>query len=319
MSVVCRYCNHNSVIRDGVRIARDTTTVQRLYCRNCNKRFQTRYLKPRISPLEEKIINKSYKNGETVTEILKALPIDHARSTVNKYLKRDFGRIGLIHTEFKFNSKLEGELGEFVGAVAGDGYMDLKRNAVYIFPNGKEVEYAKHLSKLIFRLFNKNANIWYNKNSNVISVRIYSHDIIKILRENLKFIPGRKTKTVELSNIERNKKYLSGFARGLFDTDGSIYTNGHSPGLFFASTSKHLASQYSKILSIFGIKNRLYRKRQSRYSYAQNIIYSVEAFGIDDVLRFHNKIGTSEKNRLNKLKACGFYRISIPNYCLVDV
>jgi replicative DNA helicase len=85
------------------------------------------------------------------------------------------------------------------------------------------------------------------------------------------------------------KKQISLFLRHLWATDGSVTVNksGRGGRVYYASTSRRLVDDVSRLLLRFGISSRIRRTRKSGYRDG----WTLDIGGCDDQRRFLNEIG----------------------------
>lgn len=253
--------------------------------------------KCRLSSHERHLIRKFYKKGYTITKISHKL--NHAPSTVWRHLSGIENRI----TPVKFNKYLYSEIGEFMGAFAGDGSLDLSSGSykIKITLNEKEGEYAKYLVNIIHMVFNKNSNIWHFRKEHTLRLTVNGKKLIKIINKFLYF--GKdKTHTIRLRKRINyyNKEFLKGYIRGLISTDGYI-NNSKSLRIQYSSVSKNLAKNLYDILIALGISARFYKQIRESNNNKKWKIYRVEINKLVDINNFCDSIGLFETNRLSKL------------------
>ena len=314
--ISCPKCKSNWVIKDGNENTKYNGTVQRFRCRSCEKRFRAEgdYLVRSLSDLEKQLIKAGYNGSKTTAQIAEMLPAKRAKTTIIRYLER-IGLKTLQHRpEFKFHPA-EKELGGLIGAVAGDGYIDLTRNVVCIYPNQNETAYAQYLSNIILKLFDKRPNIWHDKNKHTLQIRTGGKQLIAILKNYLYFEDKNKTKTVKLIKpvYSYSTEFLKGFVGNLISTDGCVGYRSGTPYIKFDSSSIELAKQYAAALNRLGIKNNIYHSIRKTTFIERSEMYSVVSYGFDNVSRFCYKVGIPEPNKLHKLQGIIMYRTKIPN------
>lgn len=115
-------------------------------------------------------------------------------------------------------------LAEFVGVVIGDGHISDK--GVRITGNLFEIKHHKYIQKLIKELFDLDARVFTSRTHETVCLTdIYSKNLLLFL-ENMGLGNGDKIKNkTRIPNwIFGNKNFIYGALRGLFDTDGGIYS-----------------------------------------------------------------------------------------------
>ena len=146
------------------------------------------------------------------------------------------GRIDSSKIKFNvtFKSKeikkpeLDGILAEFLGIIYGDGHLGNIKYEVNITGNAiTDKKYMEsHVAPLFGDLFGLKPDIREQKEFTAIRCRVYSKELQMFLKSNFNTPSGKKTEKLTIPNkIKSNKKLLVSFIRGLFDTDGSIYTH----------------------------------------------------------------------------------------------
>jgi hypothetical protein len=250
----------------------------------------------RLSDLEKVLIKTLYPRGYSIGKLADLL--GRRKNVIHYHTSKIFGP---KYRKIEFNSSLEEDLGEFLGAFAGDGHLAIhKKNWQYkilIYLSANEGEYARYLSALTKRLFNKEAHVRKLPNRSVTEVRIYGRALIEVLRKYLSF-ESDKTYTVRLKKNQSSYRipFLKGFVRGLIASDGGV----GSGVVYFSTISKKLAYQLSDILNGFSILNHVYPQERVK---PRRMMYRVRIYGIDNLKRFYNFVGLNEENKLNKLKS----------------
>ncbi len=253
----------------------------------------------RLSVSEKTLIENLYQKGYSLRTLSNLLG---RRKNVIYYHTRKL--FGLRYKRIKFNLRLKEELGEFLGALAGDGTIskDIKNGnySVRIFLAKNEFAYATYLANLTERLFNKKANVWKPRNRSLSEFSIYGKEIIEFLNKYFIF-ESDKTYTIRLK--ERINYYprplLRGFIRGLIASDGWVGKD----RIEFSTISESLSNQFSEILDSFKIQSHIYPQKRE---YPRRIKYRVRIYGYKNLNRFYNTIGLAEENKLNKLKSIVF-------------
>lgn len=205
----------------------------------------------RFLPSETDEILQLYSEGKSLNYLSKKY--NHPKSSIYYITRKTFGRkYGLI----KFNPDLDSEIGELVGAFAGDGsFMHRKDGSYYVrfYLGVNEMDYALHLSELVNKVFGTTTNIWKVKNKNVIRVSLYRKFIYETLRKYL-YWSDDKTYTIRLRNDISNysDNFLKNFLSGLIVTDGFVTVKSRRK-IGFTTISKELSKQVSDILKTFNI------------------------------------------------------------------
>ncbi len=188
-------------------------------------------------------------------------------------------------------------LAEFMGIIFGDGH--LAKYQVSITTNSEtDIEHAEYIKKLITKLFNINSNLRYKKNSKAVEVVASSVKLVEWLHN--KGMPkGNKLKSsLAIPKwILENKSYSMKFIRGLFDTDGCVYTDKHkinniiykNLGWTITSYSAKLRSDLVLLLKKLGYCPTCSPKQVRVYLRRKN-----------EIERYFNEIGTSNSKHLKR-------------------
>ena len=205
------------------------------------------------------------KQNKSLNQISKELKLN--KTTVYYWYKK-LGKSRVI----KINVKNVGDnelTGEFMGIFAGDGDYHLSKvyhHNITISLDSRDIKYINHVKLLISELFSKNPYVYMRKDQNEASVRMRSKDIYLLIKNYLSW-NGRKSHSVCLKNDIKiySKKFLKGFIRGLFDTDGFIDRN--KSRAIFGTVSECLSRNVEETLGLFKIdykKNIRIDKRGNR-------------------------------------------------------
>ena len=188
------------------------------------------------------------------------------KSSLYHHYKKIHGR---KYAQVKIKPEKEDSLGEFLGLFAGDGsyYLDKKKyqHKIRIFTGSYEKEYFTFLRKFLTNMFSKPPRQYENKKYNVSITEYYSKDIHSLIKKHLEW-ERTKSKTIRLKNLKKKEKdFLIGFLRGLFDTDGGI--NKKKNKVAFGTASKKLAYQIKEILEILELNPGFYKYKEKDFWY----------------------------------------------------
>ena len=143
----------------------------------------------------------------------------------------DFNLREIKHTKKSVHfPELDENLSEFIGALAGDG--NIEEYEVCLTCHGLlDYEYVKkrmdNLCKELFGLTPK-----YFEKHHYIKLRLYSKKLSIFLIKEYGLPLGKKKGRLHIpGKILENKKYLTAYLRGLFDTDGSFYKHHKNTGV----------------------------------------------------------------------------------------
>ena len=237
-----------------------------------------------------------YRNGLSLSKISSRLGIE--KTTIYYHVRKRFGRKLKVVLANEF---LREELGEIMGAFAGDGNFSFYRKSYHykitFFLSNYEEEYAKRMAKLILLVFNKKPYIWKSKKSNCILVCVYGKAIYKILNKYLTWSKD-KTFSVRLRNMNTlDNLFLKGFLNGLVNTDGCV--NIPKKRIMFASISKVLRQQASNILDMLGIShcNYIVKGKNNRRE-----LYCFEIGSKKGVLMYKDLVGITNSYKMKQLE-----------------
>lgn len=163
------------------------------------------------------------------------------------------------------------DLAEFVGILMGDGGIS-KRQVTITLHRKDDKLYAGFVIALIKKLFSVKPGIYHEKKALADDIVVSRTELVKFCSEELGLKVGNKVKQqIDIPDwIKRNKKFQIACARGLIDTDGSIFTHRYKVNgktysykkLAFTSLSHKLLMSTYSILKNLGLNPRLSRNRE---------------------------------------------------------
>lgn len=157
------------------------------------------------------------------------------------------------------------ELAEYIGIMMGDGGLS-KYQATVTLHHIDDREYGIFVVKLIQKLFRVIPATYHDARGSVISIVVSRAALVKLLHRLGLPIGNKVAQQFDIPPwIKKKKSYSIACMRGLFDTDGSVFTHryrvkGKSYAyikLGFSSHSQPLLISVGKILSAHGMKPRL--------------------------------------------------------------
>ncbi|MEK9194307.1 MAG: LAGLIDADG family homing endonuclease [Patescibacteria group bacterium] len=183
--------------------------------------------------------------------------------------------------------KYTSQLAEFFGIMLGDGA--LSHFQVVVTLGDKEMEYAKYVAKLIKDVFVVNPKISIRR-TGYKDVYFGSVDVTNwLFREGL--VRNKVKSQVDAPSwIFKNKRFIKGFVRGFFDTDGSVYRLKYGIQISFSNSSAPLLRSLNHMLNHLGYK-------ESRISGVRFYITKRS-----DVKRFFKEIAPKNPKHLNRFK-----------------
>jgi len=144
---------------------------------------------------------------------------------IEKILPERWGQIlsGDINKKKIKNPKKSEELSELFGVILGDGH--LERKTLTITGNIYEKSHHNYIKENIRTLFGINSVTLYNKRSHVCILKVHSTELIKYLIQDGLVLGNKIKNKAELPSwIFEQNGFIAGALRGLFDTDGGIYS-----------------------------------------------------------------------------------------------
>jgi len=189
------------------------------------------------------------------------------------------------------------ELAEFCGIMLGDGCIS-KYQVKITLNSAEEFEYGAYIVSLILNLFGIHPTLTRRLTTNAFDIVISRIGIVDFLTETCGLKLGNKVEqSADIPEwIKENKKYLRGCMRGLFDTDGSVFTHRYvSKGkeyrykkIGFTSLSMPLLDSVYKLLNDQGLKARFGSR------------FDVRIDGKKDVQRYFEVFGSHNSKHLNR-------------------
>ncbi len=209
----------------------------------------------------------------------------------------------------KHNSE---KLAEFIGILAGDGYVNFKKDHDYtVSITGHMVDdeeyHIKHILPLFKSLFGLDPKIIIATNKNARYVRVRSRTIVNFIKKQGFY--KYKTKISIPKWIFREERYTNKFLRGLVDTDGSISLKKryrlipYYPVISITVKNEKLIRRIAIYLKKKGFSlwyglSRGYDKRFGRYSF----VYKVQLSGLKNLSLWNSTISFLNPKHIHKYK-----------------
>jgi len=224
-----------------------------------------------------KIPFKSYKK---LCRLINIEPYNRPYIEINNKIKKikKIGRVGK-------------DLAELIGILAGDGHISLKKYEVSVSGHLKlDKEFIKfYVCNLFKKIFGIAPKIKIYVPNNNIRCVINSKKLVEYLTKKFKLPKGKKKGKLHIPLlIKKDIKLLNHYIRGLFDTDGSIYSR-RKKDLVVSIISGDLRflKEVKEGLIILGYHPSTSTK--NLYIYRQN-----------EVKKFFSEIKPSNKKHLNR-------------------
>tara|TARA_Y100000310_G_scaffold345831_1_gene470786 strand:+ start:9374 stop:10087 length:714 start_codon:yes stop_codon:yes gene_type:complete len=222
-------------------------------------------------------------------------------------MKFDLSKIEASNNDKLKNIKLPDhateKLAEFIGILAGDGYLYRGSNSYTMGIVGhpiKDYEFFKYVQYLILELFNKPTKV--KERQRAIRIVFQSKWVSEFLIKIIKMPYGnKKCFQVCVPEFVRQDNALSrSFLRGLFDTDGSVFVSDkrgspNYPTIELSTTSSAMINQVHKILQRLGFRVTNIRSNL-RYP-NPNFIYIVSLNGNKNMQMWYDQIGFSNPSK----------------------
>lgn len=253
---------------------------------------------------------QSYLNGKNRPNLgmLKKLSVIYGVDLLKIAFEKnfDFASRGKI---VKLPKELTSDLSYYIGYLQGDGYLESDKKS-YGFAD----EYKSQMDKMNFltnELFGVKGNIFgvvskigtkpcYNLVINSIVINCFIHVCFGIIR-------GEK-KELRIPRIMlSNKKILSAYISGLYDSDGTVPKNPKIAKQLFLDVTmkdKYFMTEIKEALGIFGINSlKLYERRShSGVGNWDSSSWEIRIRKKSEILKFLTKIGFKHPDKLRRSK-----------------
>lgn len=161
---------------------------------------------------------------------------EHSKMPYNNYLKlcklakiktnHNIGLVDIKNKEIRIKKPvLSNKLAEFLGALAGDGHMNVITCEVSIsMDKDLDGNYSDYIIKLYKELFNINARKYVQEGYNKVKCFVYSKGLVEFLSKEYDVPIGKKKGKLHIpKKVKENRGLLKSYIRGVFDTDGSFH------------------------------------------------------------------------------------------------
>lgn len=189
------------------------------------------------------------------------------------------------------------ELGELVGWLIGDGFIDKKNSLVHLVFGNNDYNLIPKFENYIKTLL-PNVNITYNLFENSKQMVIRDKRFGKWL-ESLGITKNKSQNKIIPEFIwNSDKETVSGFLRGLFSADGTVLSNMHNSAIALNSTSKKLLEEVAILLNNFGIRSSIYLREKSGFTMLPDSNRNLKEDPTQEMFGLH--IGKSNKSIYQK-------------------
>ena len=198
----------------------------------------------------------------------------------------------------KFNKPiLSTELAEFVGILLGDGSIS-DYQATISLDRTQEIEYARYVCSLIRRLFCYEATKVDCKYKNTVEIKINGINFVNLIKT-LGLKKGNKVKNgSSVPNwIKKNEAFSRACVRGLYDTDGGLYTHKHWVNGIRYQNLGWTFTNFSPNLLIF-VRDFLNKREFKVKNLKAHYLY---LYNLEDIKRYFSLVGSHNFKRTTKL------------------
>jgi DNA-binding transcriptional regulator WhiA len=151
--------------------------------------------------------------------------------------------------------RMNKELAEILGIINGDGHLSKNGKELCIVGSSLESDYLEYAKAL----FERNFELKFTTIpvQNTLKIRVYSIKLVKILNCVYGLPLGKKTGKLKIpKQLFKSKRLLSSYIRGLFDTDGTIYTRRKKDIVVeIVSADSNYLNQIKRVLFLLNISS----------------------------------------------------------------
>jgi ribonucleoside-diphosphate reductase alpha chain len=197
------------------------------------------------------------------------------------------------------------ELGEFIGALAGDGAITRNKHntgrLIFSFSD-QEKELKTRILSIANDLFGLMPVAQKKKDDASTNYFFASTTLVNWLQ----FIgvdkPSSLTVRVPEVVFSATKEFARGFLRGLFSTDGTVTSEGY-PSL--CSVSAGLIEDAQQLLLSLGIPTKIIKQTNRKDAFGRNPVYHLRVITLEGLRRFKDDIGFLGRKKNMRLKYAG--------------
>ena len=178
------------------------------------------------------------------------------------------------------------DLAEFIGIMLGDGH--ISREQIFVTLGKKEKAYVAYVIELFRRVYACELKCMLNKKGHHVLYIGFRNLVDYLLSIGL--VMNKVKEQVKVPSwIFRDRKYIIGFLRGFFDTDGSIYKLKHGIQISFCNMSMPLLDNTRTALISLGF---------SPSKISSNRVYLTKK---KDLLRYKKEIGSANPTKMERI------------------
>jgi len=222
------------------------------------------------------------------------LPYTHYLKLCNLARIKENQRINLIDIKNKEEEikkpALSPKLAEFVGALNGDGHMNMITYEVSIsMDKDLDNNYSNYIIALYKELFDLKARKYTQEDNNKVKCFVYSKQLVRFLYQEFNVPTGKKKGYLQIpTKLKQNKNLLKAYIRGLFDTDGTFHRHHKKDCMLgIISTDKKFIKELKVALESLNFITSL--KNKNLYIYRK-----------EHIDRFFKEINPSNKKHTDK-------------------
>lgn len=193
------------------------------------------------------------------------------------------------------------KLAEFFGIMIGDGTISKYQISVSL-SSIVDIPYSNYVRRLILELFNVQPTVAKLKNANCITITLSSIDLVEFLIANGLLLGHKIRQGLDIPSwICSDRSYSNACLRGIFDTDGCIFSENHFinqknytyPRMALVSASPNLRNSIFRALTQLDMLPKLRNNR------------SVNLERLTDIETYFRVIGSSNLKHLSRWQQFG--------------
>lgn len=185
------------------------------------------------------------------------------------------------------------ELGELVGWLVGDGFIDNTKDWTYLVFGNNDYNLIPKFENYLKTLL-PNVTISYNVFENSKQMVIQDKRL-GLWLQSLGVTKNKShEKTVPSFIWKADKETVTGFLRGLFSADGTVLSNFDNSTIALNSTSKKLLEEVSILLNNLGIRSSIYLRKEQGFEMLPNSNRELKSYPTQEMFGLH--IGKYNRN-----------------------